>query len=289
VDEFIECFGVDFSGAKHPASKLWIARLAFTPSGMKIHLRDVICIADRVGRNAPPDVTYAALRDLLTADLPLTVTRWIGMDFPFSLPRALIAQDSWTAFAHSFADTYPTADALYHAGRAFAHEPRRDTDRESRPPFAPTNLRMYRQTYYGIRDVLAPLSRDPRVAIFPLHGQDAHAPITLFEICPSLTLPRLAHALGLHKFAPYKGKTAAHAANRADIVDRVIEQVLSLRTTDHDALRERLIADAEGDGIDAILAGIDTWACVSQVNGLRTHMSENARIEGNILTAEFPR
>ncbi len=82
-----------------------------------------------------------------------------GFDFPFGLPAALVSESSWETFVLRFPDRYPDVTGFRQARREAAggREWKRRTDLESKTPFSPYNLRLFRQTYYGIRDLLHPM------------------------------------------------------------------------------------------------------------------------------------
>jgi hypothetical protein len=115
-----------------------------------------------------------------------------GLDFPFSLPRRLVEANNWEEFVLSFSSRYPDAEKFRQScwGTAGNCEEKRDTDRKSKTPFSPYNRRLYRQTYYGIRDVLVPLVRDKVVSVLPMQGVASDKP-RLLEVCPAYTLERM--------------------------------------------------------------------------------------------------
>ncbi len=110
-----------------------------------------------------------------------------GLDFPFSLPHTQLDAPSWLDFARSFGARYANAEAFYarHGGKG--NEQRRMTDAHAKPPFAAANLRMYRQTYYGIRDLLAPLALTGQACILPMMSAETGKP-WLIETCPAVIL-----------------------------------------------------------------------------------------------------
>ena len=85
------------------------------------------------------------------------------MRLPFSLPKDLIEAESWAEFLERFPERFRTetdfrescTDSALRIGDR--KELRRRTDIEAAAPFCAYNLRIYRQTYYGIRDLLGPL------------------------------------------------------------------------------------------------------------------------------------
>ena len=66
-------------------------------------------------------------------------------------------------------------------------ELRRVTDIEARTPLSPYNRRIYKQTYYGIRDVIAPLIASGAACALPMQAAIPDR-AWLLEICPASTL-----------------------------------------------------------------------------------------------------
>ncbi|MFN3431948.1 MAG: hypothetical protein ACK46X_18610, partial [Candidatus Sericytochromatia bacterium] len=100
-----------------------------------------------------------------------------------------------------------------------------------------------------LSDVVAPLLEADRVRVRPMQAP-APGRATLVEICPASTLK----AEGLYR--AYKAESAAHAAARRAMLDTV-----SWRfgvTFERPALVARVVADPEGDALDAVLAAVAT-------------------------------
>ncbi|MFQ3565946.1 MAG: hypothetical protein SNJ59_03000 [Aggregatilineales bacterium] len=231
-------FGVDFSGAADAGRKIRIA--ALEARGGAFDLLACFSAADLPGGGLPRDAAIGALRDFIAAQGPAL----FGLDFPFSLAAELIGRSSWEDFARHFAEDYPTAQHLFDHGRRAANGARRQTDGEARTPFAPHNLRLYRQTYYGIRDLLAPLALSGRAVVLPMQAPAVGRP-WLLEMCPATTLK------SLNFYAPYKGRTPAHRQQRQNILNVLVERGLRLPAV----LQPVLLDDAKGDALDSVIAG----------------------------------
>jgi hypothetical protein len=233
--------GIDFSGAADAGRKLWLAwgeRGAGT-----LAVTDCRPAQALPGGGPERDRALAAVRAFLVAQGPCVV----GMDAPFSLPRPLLEAPSWEAFLHTFAARFPTAEALRAVCRA--HGPReikRATEVAARVPFAAANVRLYRQTYHALRDVLAPLVLTGKAVALPFHAPHPGVP-WLLEVCPAATLKRLGW------YRPYKGRAPDRAAARALLLDRLATAGVRLPN----AVRRAALADAEGDALDAVIAA---WA-----------------------------
>jgi hypothetical protein len=230
--------GVDFSGAADAGRKLWVARGERV--GDTLVLDDCRPAERLPGGGRERDRALAAVRAYLLAQGPCAV----GLDAPFSLPRLLLDAPSWEAFLHAFAARFPSAEALRGACRARCPgEVKRATEAAARVPFAAYNVRLYRQTYHAIRDVLAPLVAAGRAVALPFQPPHPGVP-WLLEVCPAATLKRWGW------YRPYKGRLPARAAARAALLDRLAAAGVRLP----DGVRQAALADPEGDALDAVLA-----------------------------------
>lgn len=235
--------GVDFSGARQAGLNIWIAEGRATPKGVKIDRLSRATDLPCGGRDFYPAMTA------LVAHLGSLGDTLIGLDFPFSLPKPLIEQRSWTAFVKAFARNHETSDAFRADCRARSDGPelKRRTDTEARVPWCAYNLRLYRQTWAGIRHVLAPLVASGNAHAVPMQVPVEGVP-ALAEICPASVLKRE----GL--YAPYKGRGDGPRNGRDTILKALVERD-ALRPLPG-ALRETVLANSGGDALDAILAAV---------------------------------
>ena len=240
--------GVDFSGARDAGNKIWIAEGTLTETGIEI-------ISCRRARDLAGGTIerYGALR-ALTAHLATQVDAIAGLDFPFSLPPSLIREESWEEFVRGFAARYPTPEEFRDdcTRRAEGRELKRRTDVEARVPFSAYNLRLYRQTYWGIRDVIRPLITEHAARVIPIQTPRAGAPI-IAEICPASTLKRL----GL--YGSYKGRGQKLRDARGSIIDGLVDRALLRRP--RRSIMSNLLDDTGGDALDAVIAA----ACAAGV------------------------
>ena len=154
--------GVDFSGARDAGRHIWVAKEHRT-NGLQI---DSLKRADKLhGGGVTIDEAMRGLRDCLSG---LTESI-IGLDFPFSIPATLIEQLTWSEFIHDFSRNYATPEEFRNDCRTKAKgkELKRATDSEAKVPWSAYNLRIYRQTWVGIRYILAPLISENRVRVIP--------------------------------------------------------------------------------------------------------------------------
>lgn len=237
--------GVDFSAAREAGRAIWIAmgedegdRLVVTGLASAASLPDG-------GRDAA--AAHRALRTVLAGAGEAIA----GLDFPFGLPRALVAERSWTDFAASFATRYENADVFRDAMRRTAggRELKRRTDIEARVPFSAYNIRLYRQTWHGIAAVLAPLHAASAIRVVPMERAVAGKPAVL-EACPASTLK----AAGL--YGSYKGAGPARRAARTRILERLGSLGLAPLAPPFAALA---VDDPGGDALDAVIATLATF------------------------------
>jgi hypothetical protein len=234
--------GIDFSGGINAGRKIWIA------SG---HVEnDALLIDTCVRGEALPDssreraVCLAALRTFIRSAGEVL----IGLDFPLSLPAELMNGQTWLQFIRTFAERFATPQDFRQACMRAAHgrELKRRTEIETKAPFSPYNLRLYRQTYYGLREVIAPLVRDRSVRLQPMQSNRSGVP-SLIEICPASTLKQM------DWYRPYKGRSIEQRAARLMIWRSLPREGVQLAGL----LKPIVLADPEGDALDSILAA---WA-----------------------------
>ncbi|MGD8969579.1 MAG: hypothetical protein PVI07_18895 [Anaerolineae bacterium] len=238
-------YGADFSGAKDAGKRIWIA--AGTISAETLEIETCRPAKDLPGSSKEREQALRALRELIANEHRSA----IGLDFPFGLPRELVGHEDWESFVRAFPDDHPGPEAFREACRKAAEgrELRRHTDEAARTPFSPYNIRLYRQTYYGIRDLLHPLVWNDQVCVLPMQEPVRDKP-WLLEICPASTLK--------HKglYMPYKGKAEMSQFARESILrmlerKRIVIQEQTLRAT--------IVDDAGGDALDSVIAALATF------------------------------
>jgi hypothetical protein len=202
-------------------------------------------------------------------------TAAFGLDFPFGLPRELVTEPAWEAFALAFPERYPDAEAFRRECRAAAggRELRRRTDSESKTPFSPYNLRLYRQTYYGVRDLLHPLVRDGLASVLPMQRPAPDWPWVL-EICPASTVKRE----GLP--TSYKGRADGPKRAAREIILRTLEGTGRL-VVESEPSRALILDDPGGDALDSVIAAYAVLRALRDPAGLTTE-DRDYRIEGYV-------
>jgi len=263
-------FGVDFSAARDAGKHIWVCRAH--PGADGIRIESVDPLAELPGGVVPRD---DAFRALVQKVIESPRSAW-GFDFSFALPVPVLetAAPALGDYAEQLAMVtgFEDADGLRRWCNEAAgdRELRRRADDEASTPFSPYNLRIYKQTYHGMVDVLRPLRERPEVAVLPFdqlpdtatdpgnrlpfhHAAGGRAPhIYLMEVCPASVLAALHLPV-----QGYKGDDGRAAAKRHSIFGRLAGDGL-VRPTRR-ALRNRIVEEPEGNALDAVLAAVGAW------------------------------
>jgi hypothetical protein len=269
-------FGVDFSAAVDAGKHIWVCRAH--PGSEGVRIESVDPLSELPGGAVERG---AALRALAGKAAESPRSAW-GFDFCFALPAAVLdglapALRDYTSqldLVSAFGSADRMRDACVRASDS--GELRRRTDAEASTPFSPYNLRIYKQTYHGMVDVLRPLRGRAEVAVLPFdrlpdavdsagkrlpfnRAAGRAAPhIYLMEVCPASLLK----ALGRHT-AGYKGAAPSAAEQRRAILARLVSEGL-VRPAAR-ALRQRIVEQPGGDALDSVLAAVGAW------HGYRDH------------------
>jgi hypothetical protein len=255
---FDTIYGVDFSGAKLAGRNTWVARLerrAGAPRRRpRYALAELSCV-ERLCGTAERDAALAHLVRLIAAS---SGALW-AMDFPFGLPVEVLDEDTrWPGQLNFLRDW---GDDAYGVGLECVARAkslggpmhiRRLTDHEAKAPFDCYHYRIIYQTFYGMRDVLAPLSRTRGTAILPFqYRRLPTARRVLVEACPGSTLKRL----GL-PHQNYKQPAGGPLAPKRLRTRRVILDHLSRHVAFSPRHRRVMMRNGGGDAIDAVLAAV---------------------------------
>ena len=244
-------YGIDFSGAQDAGNKIWIAM--GIPDGEGLLIQE--CFKARDLPNSG-----RALKGCLPAVVNLVKchpTAVFGLDFPFGLPASLVQGNIWEEFILAFPTRFKDPDDFKEMCFAAAgdRELRRQTDNEANTPFSPYNLRIYKQTYYGIREILTPLVRNTQACVLPMQKPSIGKPWIL-EICPASTLKDL----DLYQKYKYRKKKDDCPEVRSEIL-KEIEKQGPLGFQDK-GIRETVIKDRNGDAQDSVIAAFTTFRAV---------------------------
>jgi hypothetical protein len=259
-----DIIGVDFSGAAGAGKLIWVA-CGFKENG-RLKINSCQSAADLPGGGIKRDRAL----DALCSFIELRNNALIGLDFSFSLPQQLIKEKAWEEFILSFPDKYCSPEHF----RRFCFEAtegkelKRKTEMDKKAPFSSYNLRMYRQTYYGICKLLNPLVKKDRATVLPIQIPKPGKP-WLMEICPASFLK------GEGMRISYKGRSQDKHDARLKIL-QFLENEKKLQF-EKLHLRKLILEEHGGDALDSVIA-----ACsVSQVSG-KLPLLEEADLEGFI-------
>jgi hypothetical protein len=237
-------YGIDFSGALDAGRKIWIA--------LGVIKEDILEI-----RNCRPGFSIPEGGKKLYECLPALVkfianhrNSVFGFDFPFGVPRAILENlglENWLQFILSFSIKFSDPHDFKRKCKELAgnREAKRMTDRDSNTPFSPYNLWIFKQTYFGIKDVLNPLLKNGCACVIPMQPIVDDRPLIL-EICPRSTLAKSRIAA-----KKYKGKTTAHVKHRRQILDSLKDNSVVIPNK---KLRRLILKDSGGDALDSVIA-----------------------------------
>jgi len=269
ADRFI--YGIDFSGAKDAGNKIWIAK--GTPDGERLLVSECLRASDLVNSRKELDACLSALLDLIKCN-PNAI---FGFDFPFGIPAPFVKEKTWENFVLAFPNRYESPSAFREACRKAdgGHELKRRTDKENHTPFSPYNLRLFKQTYYGISKVLFPLIRDRNACVLPFQVPDNNKPWIL-EICPASSLK---HLMG-KRTPSYKGSKQFHEENRRQILADMIKAGVSFGKNAE--IKGKIIADKGGDALDSVIAAIAVFSAIQNQDALIPDDNGYWEIEGYV-------
>jgi hypothetical protein len=254
---FRSVWGVDFSGAKLAGRNIWIARTEPTGSSRRVpplrlvelhRLEDLCGTADRAACLERLVDLIAESRDAL----------W-GMDFPFGFPIEVMDRGcTWPGQLRLLRewgdDAYDLGLWCLERAKALGGPMhiKRTTDVEAKAPFDCYHYRIIYQAFYGMRDVLTPLSRKRRTAILPFqYARLPRAHRVVMESCPASTLKRLAIPHQNYK-QPAGGRlTPIRLKTRRTIFARLAPFVAI-----DDRHRRVMMRNGGGDAIDAVIAAV---------------------------------
>ena len=276
-------FGVDFSAARDAGRHIWICRAHPGSDGIRVDSIDPL--SGLPGGAVDRETALPALVQKVT-ESPRSA--W-GFDFPFGLPKAILSAlaPAVSRYGDQLGVVAGLAQADILRARCIGVSPdaelRRRTDDEASTPFSPYNLRVYKQTFHGLTEVVRPLHARPEVAVLPFDalpqagaqaGAEAGAQaagvqtgerlpfnraasgamphIYLLEVCPASVLAKLDYPK-----RGYKGGGESATEARQGLLRRLIDD--SLVRPMPRAQRNRVIDDEEGNALDAVLTAVGAW------------------------------
>ena len=259
--------GVDFSGAQDAGKRIWIACGDILDGAILISecfpAKDLQCSGQQ------RDQAIGALRAFMRKERDCT----FGLDFPFGIPRVLVAEESWEEWLGAFPERYAGPEGFIRQCHLASNgkELKRATDVETKTPFSPYNLRLFRQTFFGVKDLLRPLIQEKAVCVLPFQKPQGARP-WIIEVCPASTLRK--EGLGI----PYKGSGMNRRAAREKIL-RGMEKtgVVKVEKT---SVHKRIIENSGGDALDSVIAAYAT--CKAMNRGLTSETSAPYAVEGRV-------
>ena len=292
--KFSTIFGVDFSGAKEAGRNIWLARCepvsvarngrATRSKHPSLRLTDLTCLESLCGiADRAPVLSH--LVDLIKSSRRCL---W-SMDFPFGFPIEVFSPGTrWRAqidFLREWGDdAYGVGlECLRRAKRLGGPmHIRRQTDDEMKAPFDCYHYRIIYQAFYGMRDVLRPLSRSRGTAILPFqYRRLRRADRVLVETCPSSTLKRLSLPHQNYKQPAGGPLTPKRRRTRRAILEG-LAQYVTIEAPHHRCI----MRNGGGDALDAVIAAVGshlTWQTVEHRS-----IARHARYPLAATSAGFP-
>jgi hypothetical protein len=249
--------GIDFSGSKEAGKHICITIASPGNGVLTINSCERLC--DMPGGTQELDPSMAFLVSLIAKQSNALV----GIDFPFSNPKSVIKENTWEKYVANYAAKFGDADSFRNtysefSMKLFGHpEVKRQTDKITKTPWCPWNLKLYKQTYNGISKVLFPLIRDDLARVLPMQMPAPKKSIVI-EICPASTLK------DLNLYNEYKGNKQVHKDNRKRLLEGLRERAVHIPIE----LGPMLIGDKDGDGIDSIVAAYAVWRNLSKLTSV---------------------
>ncbi|WP_135613153.1 hypothetical protein [Methanococcoides sp. AM1] len=245
-------YGVDFSGSKTACKKIWVSR--GTIHNRTLHINSCCPISDLMPESISKDRDncLSFLRYLIS-----TETKAIfGLDLSLGFPEAMIDGQSWESSILNFSKNYNSPEDFRAKCRSAMgnKEVKRKTEIQKKAPFCVYNLRLYRQTYYGIKYIIEPLLKKEHVRIMPIQ-EPLPEKALLAEICPACTLKRN------DIYVPYKGKSNRELENRRMILAAIKTWKIELEKK----VVKAALENAEGDALDSILAAYAAHSALQEM------------------------
>ena len=255
--------GIDWSGAARSGNKIWAALVKTNSNGVPVLQRVwrpfINCTPVQVVRQFGPWLNKTEFH-VAAADFCFGLAshhQAVGMP----LNRVPPGLATWVR------ENYGNEPLQFK--NALAPELRRVTDSICSSPFAPTNLRMFRQTFWGIRSL-----EGLEIDILPWGNVTANK--ILIETLPAMLVRRLIKG-------PCQYKQAGQPGNeqRASLL-RALIQATKLEITEAD--KTLVVQDREGDAMDAILAAIAAGSAHQHGFQIMQNHQQQALLEGWIYT-----
>lgn len=261
--------GIDFSGGRSGGKRSWVSSGTLEDGSLKID--DCRTASELAGSGTQLDTFLEALVEWIREQGFCA----IGMDFPFSIPADLIEEDTWEEFVRSFPKKYSSPDEFRMAcqRKAPGEEKKRETDKAKDTPFSPYNLRIYKETYHGLADLLAPLVEAEAVSVLPIQEPETDK-AWVFEVSPAATMK----AEGQRQ--QYKGTTQEHRAARTRIIKQMQNSgTLTIRAQ---GVLSSVLRDSGGDALDSVLSAYQVTQVLLDGDRIIPDELDGPRVEGHV-------
>jgi hypothetical protein len=276
---FKSYYGVDFSGAKEAGRNTWVAHAQRNGDG-RLELVELSSLEKLCGCAARDE----ALRHLVKTIASSKGALW-SLDMPFGLPIELFdAGMTWPRqleHVRDFAgDAYDLGLWCCEQGKRLGGPMhiRRTTDVDTKTPFDCYHYRIVYQTYHGMRDVLAPLSRSPGTAVLPFqYPRLKSAKRVVLETCPASTLKRWGAPHQNYKQPAGGPLTPIRLRTR-----RTIVAALAKHIDIPDPHRRVMMRNDGGDAIDAVIALVGGHEAFHAADHAAIRRHPRYRLEGHL-------
>ena len=235
--------GLDWSGAQNAAAKIWVCILERRPE-------ETSSVIAYLNRPLDVDTPRSAVPEALAIWLTQQDFSLAGFDFCFGLHyqhanNFCLPQPSGQRSPFLYGTCLQAMTPEQFRLQA-AKEMRRKTDKITTAPFAPTNLRMYKQTYLGLL-LIAALDAN-QYSFLPWDAADIHRRLVV-EVLP-VSIQRWLDPIR----KSYKGRSL-DAKNQREFLLSSLERRADIHLVDA-CVRDRIVCDREGDALDAIFAAV---------------------------------
>jgi hypothetical protein len=239
-------FGIDYSASRLARKKIWISECEMQKRNLLI--KDTYCL-EEISNKFTLQNCNTYIYDLIEKNK----NSIFGFDFSFSIPEFFFKDSSWEDFIFSFKKRWKTADDFKKdlLNKSNGKELKRDTEIESKVPFSTYNLWIYKQTYYGISEIIYPLLKSKICNIIPFNKLEKDIP-SIMETCPASFLKFISKKNDLSKH--YKGKKKENFENRKLILNILERDFFLVYKSIH--LKNKILSDTEGDSLDSLLCVI---------------------------------
>ena len=242
--------GVELRGGVSAGADSWVVtgRVQHPASRLEACQR-----LERLPGSAPDDreIAHAALVQFIAKQRSSVV----ALTTPFGLPRTLAGTSDWLEFVAGFTDRYPSLEEFQRhcAKRADGREVWRATDRRHARRVAVFKRRWAHRTYFGLRNVIAPLVVHGHATAWPMQESEPGKPV-LIEVAPEV-VGRVG-GVGV----AFKGQLPVAADSRRDALARWCER----EGLDAGAIESDVVEDSTTTALGAVIAaGVAARCCAA--------------------------